>query len=57
MTDYRYEVEVLFRHCAIRAIKDGILKNGDNVVISAGVPVDVPGNTNTIRVIEANDEV
>lgn len=57
MTDYRYEVEVLFRHCAIRAIKEGILKNGDNVVISAGVPVDVPGNTNTIRVIEADDEV
>ena len=57
MTDYRYEVEVLFRHCAIRAIKEGILENGDHVVISAGVPVDVPGNTNTIRVIEANDEV
>ena len=57
MTDYRYEVEVLFRHCAIRAIKENLIKDGDNIVISAGVPVDVPGNTNTIRVIEATEEI
>ena len=57
MTDYRYEVEVLFRHCAIKAIKEKLIKDGDTVVISAGVPVDVPGNTNTIRVIEATEEV
>lgn len=53
MANYRYDIEELFEHCAKRAIDEGLIKDGDTVVISAGMPVDVPGNTNIIRVIEA----
>ena len=30
--------------------EEGIVKEGDKIVISAGVPLDIPGNTNMIRV-------
>ena len=51
--DYRYDIEELFRHSAERAVEEGLIKEGDTLVISAGMPVDVPGNTNIIRVLEA----
>ncbi len=51
--NYRYEIEELFAHCARKAISAGLIKKGDKVVITAGLPVDVPGNTNIIRVVEA----
>ena len=54
MANYRYEIEDLFGHCARKALRAGLIKEGSNIVISAGVPVDVPGNTNIIRVMEAN---
>ena len=53
MANYRYEIEDLFGHCARKALRAGLVKEGELVVISAGVPVDVPGNTNIIRVMEA----
>lgn len=53
MANYRYEIEALFRHCARKAIRAGLIKSGEQVVITAGLPVDVPGNTNIIRVMEA----
>ncbi len=53
LAHYRYEIEALFEHCAHKALKAGLINEGDNVVLSAGVPVDVPGNTNIIRVLEA----
>lgn len=53
MANYRYNVEELFEHCTKRAIEEGLIEDGNTVVISAGMPVDVPGNTNIIRVIEA----
>ena len=53
LAHYRYEIEELFEHCAQKALKAGLIQEGDNVVLSAGVPVDVPGNTNIIRVLEA----
>lgn len=56
MANYRYEIEDLFGHCARKALRAGLIKEGSNIVISAGVPVDVPGNTNIIRVMEANYE-
>ena len=56
MANYRYEIEDLFGHCARKALVAGLIKEGSNIVISAGVPVDVPGNTNIIRVMEANYE-
>lgn len=53
MAEYRYDIEELFHHSAERAIEEGMIEEGDMLVISAGMPVDVPGNTNIIRVIEA----
>ena len=53
IANYRYEIEELFAHCARKAIRAGLIKKGDKVVITAGLPVDVPGNTNIIRVVEA----
>ncbi len=50
---YRYEIEALFNHCAHKAIQAKFIAPGDKVVITAGLPVDVPGNTNIIRVVEA----
>ena len=54
MANYRYEIEELFGHCARKALRAGLIREGDTIVISAGVPVDVPGNTNIIRVLEAS---
>lgn len=53
MANYRYEIEELLGHCARKAIRAGLIQRGDKVVITAGLPVDVPGNTNIIRVMEA----
>lgn len=57
MANYRYEIEELFSHCAAKAIRAGLIQQGDKVVITAGLPVDVPGNTNIIRVVEAGPDV
>ena len=50
--DYSKDVEEIFNDCAKRAIEQELIKPGDHMVISAGVPVDIPGNTNIIRVLE-----
>ena len=56
MANYRYEIEDLFGHCVRKAIRAGLIQCGEKVVITAGLPVDVPGNTNIIRVVEAQIE-
>lgn len=40
----------LFKHCMICAVNTGVVAEGDLVVIAAGVPVGVSGNTNTMRI-------
>jgi pyruvate kinase len=50
--EYSKDIEELFADCAIKAKMVGYIKPGDHMVISAGVPVDIPGNTNIIRVLE-----
>lgn len=42
----------LFESAARAAAKAGLVKKGDVVVITAGVPLGVSGNTNMIRVVE-----
>ena len=44
------DLEVLIARCIEESKREGLLKPGDKVVISAGLPLDVPGNTNMIRV-------
>ena len=42
----------LFRHAIDCAKMIDLVSNGDRVVIAAGVPVGVPGNTNLLKVEE-----
>ena len=50
MVENLQNVDVLIYRCLEESKKLGLLSSGDKVVISAGVPLDVPGNTNMIRV-------
>ena len=44
--------EMLFDAAVDAAKKAGYVKQGDSVVLTAGVPLGVAGNTNMTRVIE-----
>lgn len=50
MVENLQNVDVLVYRCLEEAKKENLLRGGDKVVISAGVPLDVAGNTNMIRV-------
>lgn len=50
--DKEYSADVLFVHAAEEAKRAGYVKSGDKVVITAGMPLGVAGNTNMIRVLE-----
>ncbi len=50
MVENLQNVDVLVYRCLEEAKKEGQLQKGDKVVISAGVPLDIAGNTNMIRV-------
>ena len=50
--EYSKDIEELLADCTIKAKIAEYIKPGDHMVISAGVPVDIPGNTNIIRVLE-----
>lgn len=52
-SDYRREIEDCMENYASKAIAAGIIKEGDKLVVTAGLPVDEKGNTNLIRVITA----
>lgn len=53
MANYKYDIEVLFDHCVRRALIKELVEEGEKIVITAGIPLDVPGNTNIIRILEA----
>lgn len=44
------DLDLLIRKSMMEALKQSMVSPGDKVVISAGVPLDVKGNTNMIRV-------
>ena len=44
--------DLLFEAAVNRAKEAGCVKSGDRIVLTAGVPLGVSGNTNMIRVIE-----
>ena len=46
----------LFAHAVKCAKEKGYVSNGDTVVITAGVPLGVSGNTNILKVVSVNDE-
>ncbi len=49
-TTHKMDLEPLISDCIKTATLSGALKTGDKVVITAGVPMNIPGNTNIIRV-------
>ncbi len=50
LVEQHSSVDVLVYRCIEEAKRLELLQTGERVVISAGVPLDVPGNTNMIRV-------
>ena len=50
MVENLQNVDVLVYRCLEEGRKEGLLNTGDKVVISAGVPLDITGKTNMIRV-------
>jgi pyruvate kinase len=48
----RDDVEEMFVHCVHKALEAGLVEEGDKLVLSAGIPLDVPGNTNIIRIMD-----
>ncbi len=52
ITSYGSGLEDLVNICIEKAQGAGFLSTGDKVVMSMGLPLDIPGNTNIIRVEE-----
>ena len=50
----RGTTEMVSRAVAV-ARRDGFAKAGDRIVITAGVPLGVPGKTNVLRVADITD--
>lgn len=46
----RQTSDELFEHAIEKAIETGIVKYGDLVVLTAGLPMGIPGTTNTLKV-------
>jgi len=49
-TDEYTRLEDIFRQGAQLAIKSGLAKEDDLIVVTAGVPIGIPGNTNMLKV-------
>jgi pyruvate kinase len=45
-----HNTDEMLREAVARALEAALVRPGDTVVISAGVPVGIPGNTNLIKV-------
>jgi pyruvate kinase len=46
------DAEKLFDEAIKASLAAGLIEKGDRVVLTAGVPLGVPGRTNTIRAVE-----
>jgi pyruvate kinase len=49
MIKEEYSSEILFLHAVEGAEKAGLVKEGDLVTLTAGVPLGKPGKTNLLR--------
>ncbi len=50
LVDDQYDTFELFDKCIDRAVELGLLEKGDTTVITAGLPLGIPGTTNMIKV-------
>jgi pyruvate kinase len=46
------DAEKLFDEAVKASLAAGLIEKGDRVVLTAGVPLGLPGRTNTIRAVE-----
>ncbi|MBN2374731.1 pyruvate kinase [bacterium] len=46
------DTDQMFSLASAWVIERGIAKKGDNVIVTAGIPINIPGATNLLRVIE-----
>lgn len=51
LTSKQNSEEALIDDAIYRAKSENLLKKGDTVVVTAGVPLDVPGTTNLLRIV------
>jgi pyruvate kinase len=50
LTEEKTSTDELFDHAVKKAVDEGLLKSGDLVVITAGVPLGISGTTNLLKV-------
>jgi len=50
MAELQPDTDTLFRHAVNKALETGLVKQGDIVTITAGVPVGDSGNTNILKI-------
>ena len=53
--DVRNFADMIERACRI-ACEQGLAKNGDRLVVTAGVPFGTPGATNILRIARVDDQ-
>ena len=51
LTSKQTSEEALIDDAIYRAKSENLLKKGDTVVVTAGVPLDIPGTTNLLRIV------
>jgi pyruvate kinase len=44
--------DALFAVCREEAVRSGLARPGDRIVVTAGLPLEVAGGTNLLRVLE-----
>ena len=49
------QAEMVEKACAI-ALEEGFAKNGERILITAGVPIGIPGTTNMVRIAYVGDQ-
>lgn len=52
--EIKNNTDALFDHAVAVSYKAGIIKNGEKVVITAGIPLGISGTTNMLKVQEVN---
>ena len=55
MCQLKNNTDELFDHAVDVSLKSGLVKKGDIVVITAGIPLGISGTTNLLKVHEIND--
>lgn len=57
LCNYQNDADALFAHAVERAKEENLISDGDLVVITAGVPLGVPGTTNMVKVQTVGDVI